>query len=109
MKWPDFWIILLITAVCNAIGRIAPLFMLIQKQLPQKAEQALRLIPAACFAALVANDLFDPAAWSNAFSFQSVLPMLAAIPVVLVSLYKKSLFLSVLTGVGCFALLYFLA
>ncbi len=109
MRWLDFWIVLGITAVCNAAFRIVPLYTLIKKRLPEKVQQALHLIPAACFAALVANDLFDPAAWTSGISFQSLMPLLAAIPVVGVSLYKPSLFLAVLTGVGFFALLYFLA
>ena len=109
MRWPDFWIILCITALCNAAFRIVPLYTLIKKQLPEKVQQALQLIPAACFAALVANDLFDPAVWSAGISFSAMIPLLSAIPVVGISLYKPSLFLSVLVGVGCFALLYVLA
>jgi branched-subunit amino acid transport protein len=108
MKWLDFWIVLGITAVCVALCRIAPLFALTRKKLPEKAQDMLRLIPAACFAALVANDLFTPATWSGGLRM-IVMPLLASIPVVLVSLYKKSLILSVVTGVTCFALLYFLA
>jgi len=106
MKWPDFFLILGITASCNAACRVLPITVLANRHMPARVERALKLIPAACFAALVTNDLFNPAAFSQGITFQTMLPFLASLPVVVVSIRKRSLFLSVLVGLGCYSLLY---
>ena len=109
MQWPEFWMILGITAACNAAGRVLPLYILANRPLPERIQQALRLIPAACFAALVANDLFDPAAFAGGPVLPMLLPYIAALPVVWVSLKTRSLFIAVLVGLICYSVMFFLA
>lgn len=110
MPWPEFWIILGITAACNAVGRVLPLMALANRHMPERIQQALSLIPAAVFAALVTNDLFMPTAQSgSASALANLAPYLAALPVVLVSYKKRSLFLAILVGIACYSLLSYLA
>ncbi len=109
MLWPEFWIILGITAACNAAGRVLTLYVLASKPMPEKIQQALLLIPAACFAALVVNDLFDPAAFSGDSVLALLMPYIAALPVVFVSLKTRSLFIAGLVGLLCYSVLFLLA
>jgi branched-subunit amino acid transport protein len=109
MAWPDFFIILGVSAACAALCRVLPLLALSRRSLDKRVESALRMIPAACFAALIANDLFEPAAFANGVSFAALLPFIAAVPVVIVSLRTRSLFLSVGAGLAAYAALFLLA
>jgi branched-subunit amino acid transport protein len=108
MKWPEFWLILIVTAVCNAAGRVLPLFLLHNRPLSARLQKTIMLIPSACFAALVANDLFSPAAFAGGFNLLAFVPILSAVPVVLVSLKTRSLFTAVLCGLCAYALMFFL-
>lgn len=76
--------------------RCVPLLVLDGRRLSPRVEDALGLIPPAAFAALVANDLVDPAApldWR---------PLLAAALVLLVARRKGSLIWCALVGmVSC--------
>lgn len=79
--------------------RCVPMLALRGRALSPRVGEALRLIPAAAFAALVANDLFDPSAGLS-------LPALAsAAVVVLVARRTGSLIWCALAGMASFALL----
>ena len=79
--------------------RVVPLLFLKGRELPPRVGDALSLIPPAAFAALVANDLFDPAAGL------SVPGLLAAALVVVVARKTGSLIWCALVGMAAFAAL----
>ena len=87
--------VLLVILACRCI----PLLALKGRELSPRVSDALGLIPPAAFAALVANDLFDP---SKAFSWE---PLGAAVAVLLVARRTGSLSWCALTGMGSYALL----
>lgn len=99
MSQTDFLIfygcVLAVILVCRCV----PLLALKGRSLPPRVEEALGLIPPAAFAALVANDLFDPAAGL------SVSALLAAVAVVFVARRTGSLIWCALTGMVAYALL----
>lgn len=79
--------------------RCVPLLALKGRELSPRVSEALGLIPPAAFAALVANDLFDPAAglsWTA---------LLAAALVVVVARRTGSLIWCALVGMAGYALL----
>lgn len=88
--------------------RCIPLFVLKGRTLSDNVEQAIGLIPPAAFAALVANDIFQPAALSNNL-VTGLLPIAAAIPVLLVAKKTGSLIGSALVGMAAYALLLMVA
>ena len=98
MQWSEFWLLFALCVLAMAICRIVPLLAVREKTLSKNVEQALQLIPPAAYAALCANDLFKPETFL-AFDFATAMPFLAALFVIVVSLWKKSLILS--TIVGC--------
>ncbi|MDR3053562.1 MAG: AzlD domain-containing protein [Coriobacteriales bacterium] len=105
MPWHDF---LLIFALCFGsilFCRVAPVLVFAKREVPPTVTHALNYIPVAAFAALVANDLFNPAVLQQG-AWVSLLPLVAAAPVVLVALITKSLFLCFVTGGTVYALLY---
>ena len=64
MAWSTFWII---TAVCAGsifAFRTVPLLLLANRELPQGLARALDFVPVCAFAALVTNDLFNPATFA---------------------------------------------
>ncbi|HJA28811.1 MAG TPA: AzlD domain-containing protein [Candidatus Olsenella pullicola] len=79
--------------------RCVPLFVLKGRELSSRVSEALGLIPVAAFAALVANDLFDPVAGV------SVPALLSAALVVAVARRTGSLIWCALTGMVAYALL----
>ena len=79
--------------------RCVPLLALGGRELSPRVSEALGLIPAAAFAALVANDLFDPATAPN------VPALLAALAVLVVARRTGSLIRCALVGMGAYALL----
>lgn len=87
--------VLAIILVCRCV----PLFALKGRRLSARAGDALGLIPPAAFAALVANDLFDPAV--------GVMPAaaLSTVLVAVVAVRSGSLIWSALVGMGSYALL----
>jgi branched-subunit amino acid transport protein len=107
MSWGDFFIILISCGALILICRVAPLFFLKGKELPDHVAKALSFIPPAAFAALVANDIFSAETFT-ASSFLILIPILAAIPVFIVAYFSKSLVWSAVVGVTSFALLTFL-
>lgn len=104
MTWTSFWIICVITAVCNALCRVVPMCALSERPLSRRVTTALEYIPAAAFAALVMSDLFDPAALATGL-WPALLPFCAALPVMAVAHKTRSLGLSVVVGLAAYAAL----
>ncbi len=101
MSWAEFWVILIGCSITILACRVLPMLLL---ELPAWASRALGLIPAAAFAALVANDLFAPGMFEAGF-WPAAIPLLVACIVVLVALRTRSLLWSAVTGVAAYALL----
>jgi branched-subunit amino acid transport protein len=76
-----------------------PLFALKGRTLSPRVSEALGFIPPAAFAALVANDLIDPAAGPDP------VPLVSAALVVLVARKTGSLIWCALAGMAVYALL----
>ena len=84
--------------------RCLPLLLLRGGELPERVERALSLIPAAAFAALVANDLIQPDVY--AASPAAALPVaLSSLAVLLVARKSGSLLWCAVTGMAAYALL----
>jgi len=107
MSWGTYLIIFAVCVGTIVIFRVAPMFMLAGRELPDNVVQMLNFIPVAAFAALVANDLFTPGAFQAGF-WPAALPYIAAIPVAFCALKTRSLALCIVVGVGVYALLFFL-
>ncbi|MDR2492282.1 MAG: AzlD domain-containing protein [Coriobacteriales bacterium] len=108
MPWPEFLLILGVCASCTLLARILPVALFADRSLPPRVLAALRYIPVAAFTALVVNDLFDPARLAQGW-VANVLPLVALVPVAVVSLKARSLWLSIVVGCGSYALFSWLA
>ncbi len=100
----DFLVILLGVTVLMFVCRVAPVVLLKGRDLPDAVTRALGLIPAAAFAALVANDLFDPAdfaAGTDALTWAG--PLIAAAAVAAVGFKTKSMAWCIVVGVAALA------
>lgn len=104
ITWTQFLIIFVCCALTMVLCRVAPLFLLKGRPLPQGLERALGYIPPAAFAALVANDLFTPGMFALGL-WPAAAPLLAAAIVVVVARLSGSLLWSALTGVAAYGLL----
>lgn len=104
MTWTEFLIIFACCLSTMLICRVAPLFLLKGKRLPESVERALGFIPPAAFAALVANDLLTPGMF-DAGLWPAAAPLLSALVVVAVALKTKSLLWCAITGCVVYALL----
>lgn len=104
MSWEEFWVILIGCSITILVCRVLPLFLLKGRELPEWASRALGLIPAAAFAALVANDLLMPGMFDQGI-WPAVIPILVALVVVVIALKTRSLLWSAVTGVAVYALL----
>lgn len=105
MSCSDFWILFAGVAITMLACRVVPAFVLKGKDLSDNTKQLLNLIPAAAFAALVANDLisadmFAEGAWAG------FLPIVAALVVFYVAKKTSSLIICCLAGIGIYAILY---
>ena len=107
MSWTTFWILCGTCAVTILICRVLPMFLLQGKQLSPRVTDALSLIPAAAFAALVANDLLSPTMF-DAGLIPGLIPLAAAAVVVLVAAKTKNLLACAIVGVAVYALLLFM-
>lgn len=84
--------------------RCLPLLLLRGRELPERVERAISLIPAATFAALVANDLVKPDVY--AANPTAALPVALASAVVLVVARKSGFLLwCAISGMAAYALL----
>ena len=104
MSWEEFWVVLVVCALTMLACRVLPLFILKGKELPATLSRALSFIPPAAFAALVANDLLEPGMFSAGL-WPAVVPLLAALCVVVVAWKTRSLLWSAVAGVVAYALL----
>ena len=105
---PDYLLIYLGCLVAMMACRCIPLFVLRGRALSDRVSRAFGLIPVAAFAALVVNDLLDPAEIATD-PVAGLIPLVAAVPVVVVARKTGSLIWSALVGMGVYALLvYFL-
>ncbi len=104
MSWTEFALVGLACAVTILICRVAPVFVLRGRDLPGWLSQALNFIPPAAFAALIANDLLSPGMFDMGL-WPAVIPLIAALAVIVVALKTKSLVWCIIIGVGCYGLL----
>lgn len=104
MSWSDFFIVLLCCMVTMLACRVLPLFLLKGRELPEAAARALGFIPAAAFAALVANDLLAPGMF-DAGIWPAAAPLVASAVVVVVARKTGSLLWCAVAGVVAYALL----
>ena len=104
MTLVEFLIVWLLCLATMLASRCIPIFVLKGRDLPDNLQAALNLIPPAAFAALVANDLFNPALFSTGI-WQGVVPVIAAVVVVVVARATKSLIWCAVAGVVAYALL----
>ena len=98
MSISDFFIVFVSCALTMLACRVLPVFLLKGKKLPETMVRALNFIPPAAFAALVANDLFDPAKISSGDVWSWLAPLI-------VGLKTKSLAWCILVGVCSLAVL----
>ncbi len=104
MSWDEFWLIFITCSITMLACRVLPFFLLKGRELPDTAKRALNLIPPAAFAALVANDVFNPGMF-DAGIWPAAAVLVAALFVIVVACKTKSLVWSAVTGVVVYALL----
>jgi branched-subunit amino acid transport protein len=104
MSTQDFLILSASVLASMVACRCIPLFVLKGRSLSPRLSQALGLIPAAAFAALVANDLISPSAFA-AHPLQAAVPFVAAAVVVVVARKTGSLIWCAVVGMAAYALL----
>lgn len=104
----DFLIVFVAVALTMLACRVLPVFLLKGKQLPETVVRALNFIPPAAFAALVANDLFDPSKVTSGDVWSWLAPLIAAACVVVVGAKTKSMAWCIVVGVGALAVLTYL-
>lgn len=85
------------TALCTYIPRALPIVFLAGKELPEWLKDWMKFIPVGIFAALILPDILT----NNKELYISIdnIKLIASIIVLVVSLKKKSLGLSILVGV----------
>lgn len=105
MSVADFLVVFCACALTMLACRVLPVFLLKGRQLPETVVRALNFIPPAAFAALVANDLFDPAKIASGDVWSWAAPLIAAAAVCAVGVKTKSLAWCILTGVCSLAVL----
>ncbi|MDO4851719.1 MAG: AzlD domain-containing protein [Actinomycetota bacterium] len=106
MPWSSYLLIFAICVGTIIVFRVAPMFMLAGRDLPEPVAVMLGYIPVCAFAALVANDLFKPESFS-AGPWAVLIPYLASIPVIVIARKTRSLALCIVVGVAAYALLLF--
>ncbi len=100
----QFLVFYVCVLVAMLLCRCVPMIALKGRQLSPRVSEALGLIPAAAYAALVANDLIDPSV-IIADPVSSLVPFLAATVVLVVARKTGSLIWCALVGMGAYALL----
>lgn len=104
MSLGDYLIILILCSLTMLACRVLPMLLLKGKDLPPLVVRALGFIPPAAFAALVTNDLFDPADFSGD-TWAWLAPLIAALIVMIVAAKTKSMAWCIIVGVAGLALL----
>lgn len=108
MPLSDFFVILAVCSVCMFACRVVPLVAFKGRDLPEPVERALGFIPAAAFAALVANDLFTPSLFGGN-PWEWVAPLIAAALVAVVGFKTRSMAWCIVVGVASLGVLRVLA
>lgn len=103
MSLTDFLLILVFCSITMWLCRVVPLLVLKGRELSPAVVRALGFIPPAAFAALVANDLFKPDAFS-ADPWAWAAQLLAAVIVIVLGVKTKSMLWCIVVGVGALAL-----
>ncbi len=103
----DFWIIFIPSALIILAFRDVPMFWLKDKQLPENLIRALNFIPPAAFAALVANDLFNPELMATGQPWDWIAPLVAAAIVLVIGFKTKSMVWCTFLGVVILAVLWY--
>ena len=104
MSLTEYLIVFSSCALTILLCRVVPLFLLKGRELSDSTQRALELIPPAAFAALVANDLFKPELFAQGI-WDGIMPLIAALFVMLVALKTKNLLVCVIVGVAAYILL----
>ena len=84
--------------------RVVPLVAFKGRDLPEPVERALGFIPAAAFAALVANDLFVPSRFAGD-PWEWIAPLIAAALVAVVGIKTRSMAWCIVVGVVALGIL----
>ena len=100
----DYPLIYLGCLAVMLVCRVVPLFALRGHDLSDRVSRAFGLIPVAAFAALVANDVLDPAGMAID-PVGGLIPLVAAVPVVAVARKTGSLIWSAVVGMAVYTLL----
>ena len=103
MSTQDFLVLWMVILAAMIVWRCAPIMLL-----RERVESALGLIPSAAFAALVANDLIQPATLM-ADPVAAALPFAAATVVFVVARKTRSLVWCAVVGMVCYGALVYLA
>lgn len=101
----DFLVVFGACALTMLACRVIPVFVLKGRMLPETVVRALNFIPPAAFAALVANDLFNPALIASGDTWSWLAPLIAALVVMAVGIKTKSLAWCIVMGVCSLAAL----
>ncbi len=101
----DFLFVLVGCSALMLVCRVLPMMLLKGRRLPDAVVRALGFIPPAAFAALVANDLFDPADFAGGDAGAWLVPLLAALVVGTVGVKTKSMAWCIVAGVAAYGLL----
>ena len=104
MEAHDFLVVYGSLLATMLVCRVVPLFLLKGRALSDKVMRAIGLIPAAAFAALVANDVFSPEAFQTD-PLRAMVPIVATVPVALVAVRTRSLIWSAVCGMVAYAAL----
>lgn len=104
MSWTEYIVILVFCSATILACRVIPLFALKDRSLPSGVVTALGMIPPAAFAALVANDILDPGMFMNGIWPAGAI-LAAAVCVIAIAIFTKSLLWSAIGGVVCYAVL----
>ena len=98
MSLVEFFAIYAIVMATMVLCRCVPLFALRDRELSAQVVGVLDLIPVAAFAALVANDLFQPASWAEGPVWAAWVPLVAAAGVIVVARRTRSLIWCAVAG-----------
>lgn len=98
-----FMLMLIGISLFTYLPRALPIIYLSKKKLPIWLTEWMKFIPAGIFAALIFPDIFT---MNNSLSLNFTnIKLMAAIIVFIVSIKKKSLGISIFTGVSCIYIL----
>lgn len=101
-----FWPLFIACCLTMLACRVLPAFLLRGRQLSSRFQLCLNLIAPAAFGALVASDLFSTDMFSTSI-WAGIMPLIAALVVLIVAYKTKSLLICALSGIGIYAILYY--